>query len=95
MQTMITLAPRLVYQTTNVLATNFRMFNAVLVHLALRCCNRFGPLSGTSAEERLVVAYLGGQLNPRAGKESAADVKMCIECGEAGHFRRDCPAIDL
>jgi Zinc knuckle len=61
---------------------------------ACTACNRFGPLSGTSAEERLIVAYLGGQLNPRAGRESAADTKMCIECGNEGHFRRDCPALD-
>eukprot|EP00611_Tribonema_gayanum_P002571 TRINITY_DN11923_c0_g1_i1.p2 TRINITY_DN11923_c0_g1~~TRINITY_DN11923_c0_g1_i1.p2 ORF type:complete len:178 (-),score=60.54 TRINITY_DN11923_c0_g1_i1:604-1098(-) len=53
--------------------------------------HRYGPLSGTSAEERLVVAFLDGQLQPKQGRDSAAFAKLCVECGEEGHRARDCP----
>eukprot|EP00904_Undaria_pinnatifida_P012247 jgi/Undpi1/8152/HiC_scaffold_24.g10622.m1 len=50
--------------------------------------HKFGPLSGVSHEVRVVSAYMAGLLEARPG--AATGVKMCIECGNKGHFPRYC-----
>jgi hypothetical protein len=49
----------------------------------------YGPLSGTSYEERVIRAYTLGKLTP---KDSAdADIAICTSCATVGHTRDDCP----
>ncbi|CAM9515955.1 unnamed protein product [Chrysoparadoxa australica] len=48
----------------------------------------FGPLSGTSHEERVIRAYENNLLNKKQGAGAGADLKMCSDCGEVGHFPR-------
>jgi hypothetical protein len=50
----------------------------------------FGPLSGTSYEERVVQAYAVGKL---ASKKDGAPVKICTCCAALGHKREDCPTL--
>eukprot|EP00752_Nemacystus_decipiens_P011353 g10087.t1 len=52
--------------------------------------HKFGPLSGVSHEMRVVSAYMAGQLEART-EEAKNGVKMCLECGNKGHFPRHCP----
>ena len=47
----------------------------------------FGVHSGSCYERRLIAAYVWGQLTP---KDGCTAKKMCVECGEFGHFRDDC-----
>ena len=54
----------------------------------------FGAHSGVSHEQRVVSAYIWGQLRLKNGEASPApvppDMRMCTECLRMGHFRRDC-----
>lgn len=47
----------------------------------------FGPLSGTSYEERVITAYNLSQLEPKEG----GYVEICSSCATIGHKRNDCP----
>jgi len=47
----------------------------------------YGVHSGSCYERRLIAAFAWGQLNPKKGVQAQ---KMCVECGEMGHFRDDC-----
>jgi hypothetical protein len=51
----------------------------------------YGPLSGTSFEERVISAYSLGLLEPKT-KESA-NVAICSVCAVEGHLRSDCPKL--
>ena len=48
---------------------------------------KFGPLSGTSYESRLLSAYRWDLLVLRPGKERTV---LCARCGGAGHWPSDC-----
>jgi hypothetical protein len=49
----------------------------------------YGPLSGTSYEERVIRTYTLGKLT---AKDSAdADIAICTSCATVGHRRDDCP----
>lgn len=48
----------------------------------------FGPLSGSTYEERVLQAYMLDKLEP---KESP--VKVCTSCATIGHKRMDCPTL--
>lgn len=47
----------------------------------------YGPLSGTSFEERVITAYNLSQLEPKNGE----GVQICSICVTLGHKRNDCP----
>ena len=47
----------------------------------------FGVHSGSCYERRLIAAYTWGQLRPKNGQTAG---KMCVECGQMGHYRDDC-----
>lgn len=47
----------------------------------------YGPLSGTSHEERVICAYNLSLLEPKKGKH----VEICSSCVKVGHKRNDCP----
>lgn len=49
---------------------------------------KYGPLSGTSYEERVVAAYEWGQLTAATGHESSASVQMCRLCANKGSLRQ-------
>jgi hypothetical protein len=49
----------------------------------------YGPLSGSSYEERVVRAYALGKLTPKDPTD--ADVAICTSCSTVGHKRDDCP----
>eukprot|EP00937_MAST-01D_sp_MAST-1D-sp2_P001621 g1621.t1 len=53
--------------------------------------HKYGPLSGTCFEERLINAFLNEQLDLKDPSKSFADVAICTCCGARGHLRRDCP----
>jgi hypothetical protein len=52
----------------------------------------FGPLSGTTYEQRVIAEYKLGKLHR---KEDAPDDEtlICSGCAQAGHLRDDCPAL--
>ncbi|GAX12254.1 hypothetical protein FisN_1Hu185 [Fistulifera solaris] len=52
----------------------------------------FGPLSGTSYEQRVITEYKLGKLDR---KEDAPDDEtlICSGCAQTGHLRDDCPAL--
>jgi hypothetical protein len=49
----------------------------------------FGPLSGTSYEERAITAYNLSMLDPK----NADRVEICSNCVSVGHKRGDCPRL--
>ncbi len=49
---------------------------------------RFGPISGTSHEERVITAYSLGLLRLASGGSART---MCSACAEEGHWSMDCP----
>jgi hypothetical protein len=51
---------------------------------------RYGPLSGTCYEERVIQAYA---LNNLDAVDPEEQTKICTECAEIGHKRSDCPAL--
>lgn len=52
---------------------------------------KYGPLSGTSFEERVIAAYNLGLLQPN-GPESDG-IEICSACGVEGHKRDECPKL--
>jgi len=50
---------------------------------------RFGPLSGSSPELRIISAYVEGSLNVKKGKKKVIKV-ICHECGTIGHDSMNC-----
>eukprot|EP00536_Pseudo-nitzschia_multiseries_P007253 jgi/Psemu1/304736/fgenesh1_kg.167_\ len=55
---------------------------------------RYGPLSGTCFEERLVHAYDRGWIQSKSkSKSESAGVEVCTQCAELGHGRDDCPTL--
>lgn len=52
----------------------------------------FGPLSGTSYEQRVIAEYKLGKLDR---KEDAPDNEtlICSGCAQTGHIRDDCPSL--
>ena len=54
----------------------------------------YGPHSGTTYEERVLVNYAWGMYKPKDAARSFADkwLKFCDECGSEGHVRFDCDA---
>ena len=47
----------------------------------------YGVHSGSCYERRLIAAFVWGQLLPKPG---VVPQKMCVECGQKGHFRDEC-----
>ena len=52
---------------------------------------KYGPLSGTSFEERAIAAYSAGLLEPKS--DESALVKICSNCATEGHKRTSCPKL--
>ena len=52
---------------------------------------KYGPLSGTSFEERVISAYNLGLLEPK--RPESDGVEICSNCAEEGHTRDDCPKL--
>lgn len=50
--------------------------------------SRYGPLSGTNYNQRLLTNYAMGTLPLKRG---AVRTLHCAECGGTGHLRTDCP----
>ena len=50
---------------------------------------KFGPLSGSCFEERVIRAYSLGELHPKDGRVKH-DLLVCTYCGEEGHTRGEC-----
>jgi hypothetical protein len=54
----------------------------------------FGPLSGSSYEDRLIAAYSLGKLVRRSIVDDSSDSAMiCTACAETGHVRAKCPTL--
>ena len=49
----------------------------------------YGPLSGSSFEERVLRSYSLGQLEVRGGLHEC-DLQVCTYCGEEGHMKGHC-----
>ena len=55
---------------------------------------KYGPLSGSSYEERVLAAYAIGGLAPSEGANSDVIRKgICTFCGELGHKKKLCPEL--
>ena len=52
---------------------------------------KYGPLSGTSFEERAIGAYNLGLLTPKS--PDFEGVEICSNCAVVGHTRNDCPKL--
>jgi hypothetical protein len=52
---------------------------------------KYGPLSGTSFEERVISAYSLGLLEPKTPE--SANVAICSVCAVEGHKRSACPKL--
>jgi len=52
----------------------------------------YGPLSGTSYEERVIQEYSLGKLNPKA-RRGTNTIEICTCCASLGHKRFDCPTL--
>ena len=50
--------------------------------------HRYGPLSGTCFEERVISAYNLSLLKP---KDERVETIICSQCATLGHKRNDCP----
>jgi hypothetical protein len=58
--------------------------------------NKYGPLSGTCLEERVIDAYQVGLLLPSKGlphNNVGRVVEICTHCAVTGHQRDDCPEL--
>ena len=59
----------------------------------------YGPLSGTSYEERVIEAYSLGLLEPKkerkntTSKSGKQKIIVCTSCAEIGHKRTECPSL--
>jgi hypothetical protein len=54
----------------------------------------FGPLSGSSYEDRMIAAYSVGKLVRRSTVDGQSDSAMiCTACAETGHLRDKCPTL--
>lgn len=82
--------PLVVTHRLSFLASFLFVFFFVLPIFLAFDVQQFGPLSGVSHEVRVVSAYMAGLLEARS--DAVAGVKMCIECGNKGHFPRHCPS---
>lgn len=51
--------------------------------------HKFGPLSGSCFEERVIRAYSLGELEAKDGLDES-DLHVCTYCGEEGHVKGDC-----
>ena len=55
---------------------------------------KYGPLSGTSYEERVLAAYATNGLNPSEDTDPTLIRKgICTFCGELGHKKKLCPEL--
>ena len=55
---------------------------------------KFGPLSGSSYEERVLAAYATDGLAPSEGADLDVIRKgICTFCGELGHKKKSCPEL--
>lgn len=52
----------------------------------------YGPLSGSTYEERVLKEYSLGKLSLK-GDRPDEETKICIECGTIGHIRNTCPSL--
>ena len=52
---------------------------------------KYGPLSGTCFEERVISAYTLNLLEPRS--KSSSSVAICSVCAVEGHRRNQCPTL--
>lgn len=55
---------------------------------------KYGPRSGSCFEERVLTAYMNNQLPVKQSSKqiAEAELRICIECGQPGHFPAYCPA---
>lgn len=52
----------------------------------------FGPLSGTTFEQRVIGEYTLGKLN-RIENAPDEETMICTACAKSGHLRDDCPSL--
>ena len=52
----------------------------------------YGPLSGTTYEDRVIQAQALGKLE-RLLNAPDSETRICTECAEAGHVRKSCPTL--
>ena len=60
--------------------------------------HKYGPHSGLCHQERVIHAFENHQLVPLSTlntkqKSEALETKMCVECGNQGHFRSTCTSM--
>ena len=70
-------------------------FGLVLEHFRIpedleQAQSKYGPLSGSSYEERVLQAYSLGKLKP---KTDGVMMMICTACANVGHERDECPSL--
>ena len=63
--------------------------NNFLIPRTFETDGKFGPLSGSCFEERVIRAYSLGELEPRENIAESS-LKVCTYCGEEGHMKENC-----
>ncbi|VEU37524.1 unnamed protein product [Pseudo-nitzschia multistriata] len=55
---------------------------------------KYGPLSGTCFEQRLLDAYDKGMVRPKIGPGgNTTGIEICTHCASLGHGRDECPVL--
>jgi len=75
-------------------AAEVRAFRFVEMHYMIPAdfeTTNHGVLSGHCYEERVLSAYMFGQLQLKQGHDEQRGVEICITCGNTGHLRSACP----
>lgn len=74
-------------------ATTLKVYRFVRDHFLIpkefEVDHKFGPLSGSCFEERVIRAYSLGELEAKMGLEGC-DLHVCTYCGEGGHLKGNC-----
>lgn len=74
-------------------ATTLKVYRFVRDHFLIpksfEADYKFGPLSGSCFEERVVRAYSLGELKAKKGLNEV-DLQVCTYCGVEGHVKGDC-----
>lgn len=80
--------------SANLSAATLEVFRLITQHYVIpegfEQSRKYGPLSGTCYEERVIQAYSLGKLTPVEGSEKLV---ICTVCATEGHRRSSCPTL--
>lgn len=85
-------------QATNLSPLKSKVFQLIKVHYEIpkdfEQNRTYGPLSGSSYEDRVIAAYRLGKLDAVVNNNANdVDTVICTACAEMGHAREQCPIL--